>query len=128
MKSHRDAEKTIIRRVDANRMEHSDMDPTKRAKLIFLAAAAAVLILLILSFSYAAKARSERNAALAEIEALKQDNAKLMQWLEERTQEVEALKQQVQKLQSAQKTKQKPAQKKKATLTKKSYSRSRKAR
>lgn len=128
MKPHRDAEKTIIRRVNTDKMEHGDMDPTKRAKFIFLGAAAAVLILLVISFSYAAKARSERNAALAEIEALKQDNAKLTQWLEERTQEVDALKKQILKLQGAQKTKQKSTQKKKATPTKKSSSGSRKAR
>lgn len=128
MRGHGTEEKTVVRRLDVDKMERTEADQTRRAKLIFLGAAGAVLLLLIMSFVYAAKARSERNAALAEIEILKQDNAKLTQWLDERTQEVEALKKQVQRLQGTQKPRQKPAQKKKTTSTKKSSTSTRKAR
>lgn len=118
MKKH-DSQKTVVRRVQMDRTERGDVDQAQRAKLIFLAVAGAVLVLMIISFVYAAKARSERNKALAEIEMLKQDNAKLTQWLEERTQEVEALKKHLQKLQAAAKPKPKTAPKKKPQSQKK---------
>jgi len=97
-------------------MERSEKDAAQKAKLIFLSFAALVTVLLIISFVYAGKARSERNALRQELEASKQDNVKLSQWLEERTQEVEALKKQVEKLQSQPK----PKAKKKATVKKSS--------
>jgi cell division protein FtsB len=68
------------------------MDEAQKAKLIFISVAAVVTILLIISFVYGNKARNERDAARTEVEALKQDNAKLSQWLEERTQENDKLK------------------------------------
>jgi regulatory protein YycI of two-component signal transduction system YycFG len=68
------------------------MDEAQKAKLIFISVAAVVTILLIISFVYGNKARNERDAARTEVEALKQDNAKLSQWLEERTQETDKLK------------------------------------
>lgn len=89
-----------------------------RAKLIFILVSAAVLLLLIISFTYAARAKAARDAALIELEALRQDNAKLTQWLDERTQEVEALKKQIQKLQNTKKAKP-PSQKKKTTTSRK---------
>lgn len=119
MKKH-DSQKTVVRRLQMDRTERDDSDPARRAKLILLLAAGTVLVLMVISFVYAAKARAERNRAVAEIEMLKQDNAKLTQWLEERTQEVEALKKQVQKLQSAARPKPKTTQKKKQQSRKKS--------
>jgi regulatory protein YycI of two-component signal transduction system YycFG len=68
------------------------MDEAQKAKLIFISVAAVVTILLIISFVYGNKARNERDAARKEVEALKLDNAKLSQWLEERTQETDKLK------------------------------------
>lgn len=118
MKKH-DGQKTVVRRLQMDRIERGDSDPAQRAKLILLLVAGAVLVLMVISFVYAAKARAERNRAVAEIEMLKQDNAKLTQWLEERTQEVEALKKQVQKLQSAARPKPKTTQKNKQQSTKK---------
>lgn len=75
-----------------NRPERENIDSAQKAKLVFFSAAAVVVILLIVSFVYAGRARSERDAAVKETEALKQDNVKLSQWLEERTQEVEKYK------------------------------------
>ena len=98
-KRKKNPEKTVVRRVNVDRMDRGggDDDAAQKAKLIFLSLAALVVVLLLTSFIYAGKARSARNAALQELEACKQDNAKLTQWLEERTQEVEKLKKQGQK-------------------------------
>lgn len=74
------------------RPERSSMDEAQKSKLIFISLAAVVTILLIISFVYGNKARTQRDAALKEVEALKLDNTKLSQWLEERTQEVEKYK------------------------------------
>jgi cell division protein FtsB len=74
-----------------SRTERGAEDPQK-AKLIFISLAAVVTILLIFSFVWGNKARTQRDAALKEAETLKQDNAKLSQWLEDRTQEVEKYK------------------------------------
>lgn len=73
------------------RPERGTDDPQK-AKLIFISLAAVVTILLIFSFVWGNKARTQRDAALKEAEELKLDNAKLSQWLEERTQEAEKYK------------------------------------
>lgn len=83
----------------------NEKDDAQKAKLIFLSVAALVTILLIVSFVYAGKARSARDVAVKEAEALKQDNVKLSQWLEERTQEVEALRKQIEKCQAKPKAK-----------------------
>jgi cell division protein FtsB len=97
-KRKKNTEKTVVRRVNVDRMDRGgDDDAAQKAKLIFLSLAALVVVLLLTSFIYAGKARSARNAALQELEACKQDNGKLTQWLEERTQEVEKLKKQGQK-------------------------------
>jgi hypothetical protein len=74
------------------RPDRSSMDEAQKAKLIFISLAAVVTILLIISFVYGNKARTQRDAALKEVEALKLDNTKLSQWLEERTQEAEKCK------------------------------------
>jgi regulatory protein YycI of two-component signal transduction system YycFG len=68
------------------------MDEAQKAKLIFISVAAVVTILLIISFVYGNRARNERDAFRKDVEVLKQDNAKLSQWLEERTQETDKLK------------------------------------
>lgn len=68
------------------------VDDAQKQKLIFISVAAVVTILLIISFVYGNKARAQRDAAVKEIETLKQDNTKLSQWLEERTQEMEKYK------------------------------------
>jgi hypothetical protein len=70
------------------------------------------------------KARTQRDAALKEVELLKQDNAKLSQWLEERTQESEKYKKALEACKA--KPKAKPAAKKPAakSTTKKKKTRS----
>ena len=93
------------------RLERNDRDAAQKAKLVFLSLAAAVAILLIVSFVYANKARHERDAAKQELEAVKQDNAKLEQMLDDQNQELEALKKKNRQL--AAKAKAKPAAKKK---------------
>ena len=93
------------------RQERSSMDEAQKSKLIFISLAAVVTILLIISFVYGNKARTERDAAKKEVEALKLDNTKLSQWLEERTQEVEKYKKALEECKAKPKTK--PAEKKK---------------
>ncbi|MFA5073819.1 MAG: hypothetical protein WC539_07990 [Nitrospirota bacterium] len=100
-------------------MERTDRgikDDTQKAKLIFLTLAVLVTILLIWSFTSANKAKSERDAVRQEMEVLKQENAKLEQWLKDRTQENDELKKKIQQLRA--KPKAKPAVKKKTKTTK----------
>jgi cell division protein FtsB len=86
-------ENTPVKGAQMDRMDRGENgEAAQKAKVIFLALAAAVVVLLIFSFVYASKAKSELKAAKQELEMLKTDNAKLSQWLEERTQEVEKLK------------------------------------
>ena len=94
------------------RTDRNEKDDAQKAKLIFISLAALVTILLIVTFVYANKARTERNIAREELEAVKQDNAKLEQMLKDQSQEIDALKKKVQQLES--KPKSKPAVKKKA--------------
>jgi hypothetical protein len=93
------------------RPDRSNMDEAQKAKLIFISLAAVVTILLIISFVYGNKARTQRDAALKEVEALKLDNTRLSQWLEERTQSLETCKKQLDEC----KSKPKPAAKKPAS-------------
>jgi cell division protein FtsB len=105
-----------------SRPERSNMDEAQKAKLIFLSLAAVVTILLIISFVYGNKARTQRDAALKEVEALKQDNAKLSQWLDERTQEIEKYKKSLEECKAKPKGKaaaKKPAAKSSKKTTKK---------
>lgn len=97
------------------RPDRSSMDETQKAKLIFISLAAVVTILLIISFVYGNKARTQRDEALKEVEALKLDNTKLSQWLEERTQESEKYKKAYEACKAKPKAKAKPAAKKPAT-------------
>jgi uncharacterized protein YlxW (UPF0749 family) len=86
-------ENTPVKGAQMDRMDRGENgEAAQKAKVIFLALAAAVVVLLIFSFVYASKAKSELKAAKQELEMLKTDNTKLSQWLEERTQEVEKLK------------------------------------
>jgi peptidoglycan hydrolase CwlO-like protein len=94
------------------RTERNEKDDAQRVKLIFISLAAVVTILLIVSFVHASRARTERNAARQELEAVKQDNAKLEQMVKDQNQEIDALKKQVQQLEA--KAKAKPPVKKKA--------------
>jgi regulatory protein YycI of two-component signal transduction system YycFG len=75
-----------------SRPERGTIDDAQKAKLIFISLAAVVTILLVFSYVSGNKARTQRDAAIKEIEALKEDNAKLSQWLEERTQESDKYK------------------------------------
>ena len=104
------------------RTDRNEKDDAQRAKLIFISLAAVVTILLIVTFAYANKARTERDAARQELEAVKQDNAKLEQMLKDQGQEIDALKKQVQQLEA--KAKARPAVKKKAKSTTKKSSKS----
>nr|MDA8098581.1 hypothetical protein [Nitrospiraceae bacterium] len=100
------------------RPERSAMDENQKAKLIFISLAAVVTILLIISFVYGNKARQARDAALKEVEALKQDNAKLSQYLEEKTREAEKFQKAYEECKAKPKPKAAPAKK----TTKKSKS------
>jgi regulatory protein YycI of two-component signal transduction system YycFG len=93
------------------RTDRNEKDDAQRIKLIFISLAALVTILLIVTFVYANKARTERNIARQELEAVKLDNAKLEQLLKDQSQELDALKKKVQQLEA--KAKAKPAAKKK---------------
>ena len=104
------------------RPERGSMDEAQKAKLIFISLAAVVTILLIISFVYGNKARTARDAALKEVETLKEDNAKLSQWLEERTQEVEKYKKSLEECRA--KPRPKPAAKKSAPKSTKSTKKS----
>ena len=95
-----------------SRPERGTIDDAQKAKLIFISLAAVVTILLIFSYVSGNKARTQRDAALKEVEALKLDNTKLSQWLEERTQEGEKYKRAWESCKS--KPKAKPAAKKPA--------------
>ena len=97
------------------RPERSSMDEAQKSKLIFISLAAVVTILLIISFVYGNKARTQRDAALKEVEALKLDNTKLSQWLEERTQDSEKYKKAWEECKTKPKTK--PAAKKSSSKT-----------
>jgi hypothetical protein len=105
------------------RPDRSSMDEAQKAKLIFISLAAVVTILLIISFVYGNKARTQRDAALKEVEALKLDNTKLSQWLEERTQESERYKKALEECKAKPKAKtvdkKKPAAAKSTKSTKK---------
>lgn len=89
------------------------IDEAQKSKLIFISLAAVVTILLIISFVYGNKARTQRDAAIKEVEALKLDNTKLSQWLEERTQEVEKYKRAYEECKAKPKAKTKAVEKKK---------------
>jgi septal ring factor EnvC (AmiA/AmiB activator) len=95
------------------RTDRNEKDDAQKARLIFISLAALVTILLIVTFVYANKARTERNIAQQELEAVKQDNTKLEQMLKDQNQEIDALKKKIQQLES--KPKAKPPVKKKAT-------------
>ncbi len=99
------------------RPDRGSMDEAQKAKLIFISLAAVVTILLIISFVYGNKARTQRDAALKEVEALKLDNAKLSQWLEEKTQDNEKLRKSLEECKA--KPKAKPAAKTTKKTTKK---------
>jgi cell division protein FtsB len=75
-----------------DRPERGSIDDAQKAKLIFGSIAAVVFILLIFSFVQWNKAGSQRDAAVQEVAALKAENAKLSQYLESRTQEMEQYK------------------------------------
>jgi len=102
------------------RTDRNEKDDAQKAKLIFFSIAAVVVLLLIWSFVSANKARSERNAALQELEAVKQDNAKLEQMVKDLNQENDALKKKVTQLESKAKAKPKPTAKKKTSSSKNS--------
>ncbi len=91
------------------RQDRNEKDDTQKAKLIFLSLAALVTIFLIWSLYAANKARTERDTAKQEAEILKQDNAKLEQYLKDRDQEIDALKKKLQQCEA--KPKAKPAAK-----------------
>ena len=98
-----------------SRPERGSIDEAQKSKLIFISLAAVVTILLIISFVYGNKARTQRDAAIKEVEALKLDNTKLSQWLEERTQDSEKYKKAWEECKTKPKTK--PAAKKSSSKT-----------
>jgi hypothetical protein len=107
-----------------SRPERSSMEDAQKSKLVFISLAAVVTILLIVSFVYGNRARNERDAVRKEVEAMKLDNARLYQWLEERTQEVEKYKKALETCMAKPKPKPAPAKStkpaaKKSTTTKK---------
>jgi hypothetical protein len=94
------------------RTDRNEQDDAQKAKLIFFSLAALVVILLIWSVAAGSKARSERNAAQTELEAMKADNSKLEQMVKDLNQENDTLKKKITQLEA--KAKAKPAPKKKA--------------
>lgn len=86
-------------------LDREEKDASQKAKFIFLSVAALVAVLLLVSFIIANKARSERDALGLELEACKQDNAKLTQFLDDQTKDLDKLKKQVAALQTKTKTK-----------------------
>ncbi len=101
------------------RPERSAMDEAQKAKLIFISLAAVVTILLIISFVVGNKARAQRDAAVKELDVLKQDNAKLAQYLDERNAELEKTKKALEECKTKPKAKAKPATKAKPKTSKK---------
>jgi hypothetical protein len=75
-----------------DRPERTEKDDAQKAKLIFLSLAALVTILLIWSLYAANKAKTERDLARREVEALQLDAAKLEQILRDQNTEIDALK------------------------------------
>lgn len=94
------------------RPDRSSMDEAQKSKIVFISLGAVVVILLLVSFVSGNKARTQRDEALKEVEALKLDNTRLSQWLEERTQESEKYKKAYEECRA--KPKAKPAAKKPA--------------
>ncbi len=92
--------------------DREEKDAAQKAKFIFLSVAALVVVLLLVSFVMANRARSERDAAQKELDACRQDNAKLTQFLDDQTRELDKLKKQA--IQAKAKAKAKPAAKGKA--------------
>lgn len=101
-------------------VDRNERDDAQKAKIIFFSLVALVLILLFWSISSATKARSERNAATRELDAVKSDNIKLEQMVRDLNQENETLKKKVHQLEAKAKTKAKakPASRKKAASKK----------
>ena len=97
-----------------DRPERTDKDDTQKLKLIFLTLAALVTILLIWSLVTANRARTERDVARQEAETLKQDNAKLEQFLKDQNLKIDELNKKVLQCEAAAKAKPKPAAKKPA--------------
>ena len=104
-----------------DRPERSTMDDGQKAKLIFIAMGVAVMILLIFSYVSGNKARNQRDAALKEVEFLKQDNAKVSQLLESQNQELDKTKK------ALDECKAKPKAKAKATAKSKSKTKTKSA-
>jgi len=97
-----------------DRPERNEKNDAQKVKLIFLSLAALVTVLLIWSLYAANKAKADRDAAKQEVEALKQDNAKLEQLLKDQNQEIDALKKKLQQCEAKAKAKPSPKPKKKA--------------
>lgn len=76
-------------------MADHERDAAQKARFIFLSVTALVVMLLLASFMIAGRARSERDAAQKELEACKQDSAKLTQFLDEQAMEMDKLKKQL---------------------------------
>lgn len=81
-------------------LDREEKDASQKAKFIFLSVAALVVVLVLVSFIIASNARSERDALKVELEACQQDNAKLTQFLDDQTKELDKLKKQVATLQT----------------------------
>jgi DNA gyrase/topoisomerase IV subunit A len=90
--------------------ERTEKDDAQKAKLIFLSLAALVTILLIWSLYAANKAKTERDLARQEVEALTLDAAKLEQILKDQNTEIDTLKKKLQQCEA--RPKPKPAVKK----------------
>jgi len=98
-----------------DRPDKVEKDDTQKLKLIFLSLSVLVTILLVWSLYAANKARMERDSAKQDLELVKQDNAKLELMVKDSSQEIDALKKQVQQCEA----KAKAAVKKKAPVKKK---------
>lgn len=106
-------------------VDREQKDAAQKAKFIFLSVAALVVVLLLVSFIIANRARSERDALKGELEACRQDNAKLTQFLDDQTRDLDKLKKQVGALQAKGKAAAKGKTASKSSAAKKKTTRSR---
>ncbi len=76
------------------------LDDAQKAKIIFLAIAAVVTIILVWSLISAGSAKRQRDAALRDLDAAKQDNARLEQILKDQNRLIDQLRQKVHTLEA----------------------------
>ncbi len=105
-------------------VDREEKDSAQKAKLIFLTAAAIIVVVLLAGIFMTNKVRAERDAAYKELDLCKQDNAKLTQFLDEQTKEVDKPKKQLETCEAKAKAKAKAKPKAKPAAKSKSPAKS----